>query len=272
MKIWLWDSHEFIWRHQKPPKCFFPIASHLNELGTAPCMVSLCWGHQDASYDIHLDLEVMLRSHDVRSSDDLDRMRSLYTYSDVYQWEELDGAVSVALARLVQKLLSKKLPCSQVPPFWLVFPLTSFLTWPENEINKNCISRPRVSNAVYRLSLTCFVFEVSRRRLSAPQRPYQSIRLFDTRSPSPRHLGDWGTVASTWTHQRCFHRSSMFLSNLITESCWRPVMTWDHLGDIRRGFSQGTCCNFLIQCVNFNLERSQKLQFTSDFKIIYLVL
>ena len=67
-------------------------------------MVSLCSAHQDASNDIHFDLEVNLRSRDLRSPLDLDLMRSLYTYFDAYEREDLDGALSFALAHLVQKL------------------------------------------------------------------------------------------------------------------------------------------------------------------------
>ena len=69
-------------------------------------MVSLCSAHQAASNDIHFDLEATLRSRDLRSPLDLDLMRS-YTYFDAYQREDLDGALSFALAHLVQKLLAK---------------------------------------------------------------------------------------------------------------------------------------------------------------------
>ena len=70
-------------------------------------MVSLCSAHQDASNDIHVDLEVTLRSRDLRSPLDLDLMTSRYTYFDAYQRGDLDGALSFALAQLVQKLLAK---------------------------------------------------------------------------------------------------------------------------------------------------------------------
>ena len=66
-------------------------------------MVSLCSAHQDASNDIQFDLEVTLRSRDLRSPLDLDLMTSYYTYFDAYQREDLDGAVSFALAQSVQK-------------------------------------------------------------------------------------------------------------------------------------------------------------------------
>ena len=39
--------------------------------------------------------------------------------------------------------------------------MTSSLTWPENDLCKNCRSWPCVSDAVYRLSLSCFVLEIS---------------------------------------------------------------------------------------------------------------
>ena len=70
-------------------------------------MVSLCSAHQAASNDIHFDFEVTLRSRDLRSSLDLNLMRSYYTYLDAYQQEDLDGALSFSLAHLVQKLLAK---------------------------------------------------------------------------------------------------------------------------------------------------------------------
>ena len=64
-------------------------------------MISLCSVHQAASNDIHFDLEVTLRSRDLRSPLDLDFMRSYYTYFDAYQGGDLDGALSVALTQLV---------------------------------------------------------------------------------------------------------------------------------------------------------------------------
>ena len=70
-------------------------------------MASLCSAHQDASNDIHFDLEVTLRSRGLRSPLDLDLMRSYYTYFDAYQREDLDGALSFALTQLVQKLFAK---------------------------------------------------------------------------------------------------------------------------------------------------------------------
>ena len=70
-------------------------------------MVSLCSAHQDASNETRIDLEVTLRSRDLRSTIDLDLIRSSYTHFDVYRREDLNGTVIFAPARLVQKLLSK---------------------------------------------------------------------------------------------------------------------------------------------------------------------
>ena len=61
-------------------------------------MVSLCSPYQDASNDIHFDLKVTWSSHDLRSPLDIDFKRSLYTYFDAYQQEDLDGAITFALA------------------------------------------------------------------------------------------------------------------------------------------------------------------------------
>ena len=124
-------------------------------------MVSLRSAHQAASNDIHFDLEVTLRSRDLRSPLDLDLMRSYYTYFDAYQQEDLDGALSFALAHLVQKLLSKNSLVRKCRDFDFLTPVTSFLTWPKNDLSKNCRAHPCVSSAVYRLSLACFVYEIS---------------------------------------------------------------------------------------------------------------
>ena len=62
-----------------------------------------CSAHQDAWKNILLDLEVTLRSHDLRPTVDLDLMRLSYPYVDVYQWEDLDGIVTFALAWSVKK-------------------------------------------------------------------------------------------------------------------------------------------------------------------------
>ena len=78
---------------------------------------------------MHVDLEVTLRSRDLRSNVGLDLMRSSNTYFNAYQRDNLDGSVIFALAILV--------------------------------LAKNCRSCPSVSNAVYRLSLNCFVSEIT---------------------------------------------------------------------------------------------------------------
>ena len=69
-------------------------------------MVSLCSAHQYESNDTHFDLQVTLRSRDLRSTGDLDLMRSPHAYTDAYQREDLDGIVAFALAWLVQKILT----------------------------------------------------------------------------------------------------------------------------------------------------------------------
>ena len=66
------------------------------------------------------------KGRDLRSTDDLDLMRSWYTYPDAYQREDLDGAVSFALAQFVKKILAKKISCSQVP-FDFLSSVRSFL-------------------------------------------------------------------------------------------------------------------------------------------------
>ena len=89
-------------------------------------------------------------------------MGSWYTSSDAYQRRDPDGAVSYALAHLVQKLFCKKTPLfSGAAILTFLTPVTSFLTWPKNDLSKNCRACPPVSNAVYRLSLACCVFEIS---------------------------------------------------------------------------------------------------------------
>ena len=63
---------------------------------TTTCIVSSCSAHQDATNDLDFDLEATLRSRDLRTTSDLDLMRSSYTFSDAYQREDLDGTVSFA--------------------------------------------------------------------------------------------------------------------------------------------------------------------------------
>ena len=93
-------------------------------------MVSLCSAHQDASNDVHFDLEVTLRTHGLssRSPLDLDLMRSCYTYFDAYRREDLDGAESFALTHLVQKLLAKNSIVLKCRHFDFLTPVTSFFT------------------------------------------------------------------------------------------------------------------------------------------------
>ena len=71
-----------------------------------PRMISLCSAYQNASNDIHFDLEVTLRSRDLRSTCDLHFMSS-YAPSDVYQREDFDDGINYALASLVKQLLAK---------------------------------------------------------------------------------------------------------------------------------------------------------------------
>ena len=72
-------------------------------------LVSLYSAHQDASNDVHFDLEVTKKSRDLRSTDDLDLMWSRYTHFNAYQREDLDGALSFALAQLIQKIAKHSL-------------------------------------------------------------------------------------------------------------------------------------------------------------------
>ena len=84
-------SHDF--SHPRLPRCKFVyvtavrssdvIKGHQNFVNSfalkraaAPCMVSLCSAHQEASNDIHVNFEVTLRSRDLRSPFKLDLMRS----------------------------------------------------------------------------------------------------------------------------------------------------------------------------------------------------
>ena len=55
----------------------------------------MCSAYQEASNDIHFDLEVTLRSSDLRSTGDLDLIRSPYTYSDAFS---MVGTAIFALA------------------------------------------------------------------------------------------------------------------------------------------------------------------------------
>ena len=91
----------------------------------------IVFSYQNASNGIHVNLELTLRSRDLRSTVDLDLMRSSYvyvsTYFDARQREDLDGAVIFSLAQLVQKLLTKT-PVSSSAAILTFIPVTSFLT------------------------------------------------------------------------------------------------------------------------------------------------
>ena len=88
------------WDHvtsSKVTKMLFANNAELKRV-TALCMVSLCSAHQNASNEIHFDLEVTLRSRNLRSTGGFELMRPSYTYADAYQRENLDGAGSLAPA------------------------------------------------------------------------------------------------------------------------------------------------------------------------------
>ena len=77
----------------------------------------------------------VLRSRDLRSPLDLDLMRSSYTQFDLYQREDLDGAIVFALARLVEKdLAKKKTPLSSSAAILILYPCDVIFyltqTWP----------------------------------------------------------------------------------------------------------------------------------------------
>ena len=106
-------------------------------------------------------------------------MRSSYTYLNVYRREDLDGAVSFSLARSVQALLVKHYLVLKWHYFDLLTLVTSFLTWPKNELGKNYSLRLPVSNLFTDcLYVACFVFEISGGRLSAP--PHVGTKLAQT--------------------------------------------------------------------------------------------
>ena len=58
--------------------------------------------YQDALNDLHFDVEVTLRSPDLRSTRDLELISSSYTHFDACQRENLDGTAIFVLAQLVQ--------------------------------------------------------------------------------------------------------------------------------------------------------------------------
>ena len=76
-------------------------------------MVSLYSTHQVASNDIHVDFHVTVKSHDLRLTIDLDRMK-LHGLNIVMRVTEriLMLLLFFALARLVQNVLQKKTPFS----------------------------------------------------------------------------------------------------------------------------------------------------------------
>ena len=90
--------------------------SFAQKRATATCMGSLCSAHQAALNDIHFDLEVTLRSRDLRSPLDLDLMRSYYIFRCVStrgsRW-----CSQFCSSSFSSKVIGKKLPCSQEPLF-----------------------------------------------------------------------------------------------------------------------------------------------------------
>ena len=69
---------------KRSPKSFF-TDSFAQKRAKAAHMISLCSANQGAPNDTHVDLEVTLRSRDLRSTVDLDLMKSSYAYFDAYQ-------------------------------------------------------------------------------------------------------------------------------------------------------------------------------------------
>ena len=123
---------------------------------------NLAWLFHHLFYILYAsnDLEVSLRSRYLRSTVDLDLIRSSYTYFDAYQRTDLDGTATFPLAWSIQKLLAKHLSCPPVPLFWLSYPCDVFFIWPQNDLCKSCRSCSLAFNAVYRLTLACFVLEI----------------------------------------------------------------------------------------------------------------
>ena len=89
--------------HHRLPRCNFGyvtavrssdvIKSHNNVR-----MVSLCSAsHQDASNDIHVDLEVTLRSRDLRSIVDLNLMRYMHISTHMHISMRMNERISIAL-------------------------------------------------------------------------------------------------------------------------------------------------------------------------------
>ena len=71
------------------------------------------------------------------------------------------GTVIFALAWKFKSYCQKIPLTSSAVILTYLTPMTSFLTWPKNDLGKNCISSTLVCNDVYCLSLACFVFDIS---------------------------------------------------------------------------------------------------------------
>ena len=142
-----------MWRHQRSPKCFLQIASHKKNYNTVHGLV------------------VFSSSRPIEW---------WYTY---WAW----GHVKVTWLEVTSSVL-----CCTKLQFWgegkcvinvcSEKNLLSLDTWPENYLSKNCRSLPPVSNAVYRLSLACFAFDIS-----GGIRPLPSVQSWP-RPPSERGL------------------------------------------------------------------------------------
>ena len=81
--------------------------------------------------------------------------------------------------------------------------VTSFFTWPKNDMIKNCRSRPLVSNVVYRLSLACFVSESS----GVDIRPLSSVRSW----PRPPYVARGLKLGTT----HCHSPQAIFIVNWV---------------------------------------------------------
>ena len=92
-------------------------------------------------------------SYDMRH----DMVRSNHTSFDSSRRGEHDGAIIFALTLKTTELLAKE----NLGKFWHFWPLgAKILTWEENHLSKFCSSLDGLSNAVYRMSLRCLVFEI----------------------------------------------------------------------------------------------------------------
>ena len=154
-----WRSCDVTKGHQN----VFFFNSSAQKRATAPCIITLWSAHQDTSTDIRFDLGVTVRSRDLKSTCDLDLMNS--SYACIF-WCVLTRGFpwcSYFCSSVVSsKVIGKKTPLSsRTAILTFLTPVTPFLTWPNNDLCKNCRSRPPVYNVVYRLSLACFVFEIS---------------------------------------------------------------------------------------------------------------